>query len=481
MSFYDLMSMSLGNLWRRKLRTILTVLGVLIGTTSIVAMLSLAFGMKQRMMEQYESMGSVTQITVNGGGGGMDSDSSGSQTDTSTMLTESNMKMFQEMEHVKSVQPQLSFDGNMTSGRYSGYGNLIGVDQSMLDSQELEKGESPQAGSSGTLQVIAGNQIITGFGYVQGEEYMDYYSTGELPPIDLMTQIHQLQVYNDVADSDTGDQGTSGDDSEDTSDSGDSSSDSDTAGDDTAAQPVEDNSMLDFRIKITGVMAGGLDEYNTYSQSLLVNIDDLKSYLTKNFGKGKIPGQPKPNGKPLNEWVYTTFVVEVDQADNVEDVMQNIQDMGFSANSNKDLIDSAQKSLQIVELVLGGIGMVAFLVAAIGIANTMMMSTYERTKEIGVMKVLGCDMRDIQKLFLAEAGFIGLIGGLVGLLMTFGISVVLNHFTANMDGINGNISVIPWWLALAAVAFSTLMGMIAGYFPARRAMKLSPLAAIHTE
>ncbi len=479
MSFYDLMSMSLGNLWRRKLRTILTVLGVLIGTTSIVAMLSLAFGMKQRMMEQYESMGSVTQITVNGGGGGMDSGSSGSQTDTSTMLTESNMKMFQEMEHVKAVQPQLSFDGNMTSGRYSGYGNLIGVDQSMLDSQELEKGENPQAGSSGTLQVIAGNQLITGFGYVQGEEYVDYYSTGELPPIDLMAQIHQLQVYNDVADSDTGDQGTTTDDSGDTSDSGDS--DSDTAGDDTAAQPVEDNSMLDFRIKITGIMAGGLDEYNTYSQSLLVNIDDLKSYLTKNFGKGKIPGQPKPNGKPLNEWVYTTFVVEVDQADNVEDVMQNIQDMGFSASSNKDLIDSAQKSLQIVELVLGGIGMVAFLVAAIGIANTMMMSTYERTKEIGVMKVLGCDMRDIQKLFLAEAGFIGLIGGLVGLLMTFGISLVLNHFTANMDGINGNISVIPWWLALAAVAFSTLMGMIAGYFPARRAMKLSPLAAIHTE
>lgn len=479
MSFYDLMSMSLGNLWRRKLRTILTVLGVLIGTTSIVAMLSLAFGMKQRMMEQYESMGSVTQITVNGGGGGMDSGSSGSQTDTSTMLTESNMKMFQEMEHVKAVQPQLSFDGNMTSGRYSGYGNLIGVDQSLLDSQKLEKGENPQAGSSGTLQVIAGNQIITGFGYVQGEEYVDYYSTGELPPIDLMAQIHQLQVYNDVADSDTGDQGTTTEDSGDTSDSGDS--DSDTAGDDTAAQPVEDNSMLDFRIKITGIMAGGLDEYNTYSQSLLVNIDDLKSYLTKNFGKGKIPGQPKPNGKPLNEWVYTTFVVEVDQADNVEDVMQNIQDMGFSASSNKDLIDSAQKSLQIVELVLGGIGMVAFLVAAIGIANTMMMSTYERTKEIGVMKVLGCDMRDIQKLFLAEAGFIGLIGGLVGLLMTFGISLVLNHFTANMDGINGNISVIPWWLALAAVVFSTLMGMIAGYFPARRAMKLSPLAAIHTE
>ena len=477
MSFYDLMSMSLGNLWRRKLRTILTVLGVLIGTTSIVAMLSLAFGMKQQMMEQYESMGSVTQINVSPGGG-MDSDSSGSQTDTSTMLTESNMEMFQGMEHVKSVSPQLTFDGTMKSGRYSGYANMIGVDQSMLDSQELDKGEVPKAGNSGTLQVLGGNQLLSGFGFVLGDEYVDYYSTGELPPIDLMTQIHQLQVYNDAAESETVDQTASIDAStEDSSGDG----DSDSAGDDAAAQPAEDNSMLNFRIKITGIMAGGLEEYNNYSQSLLVNLDDLKSYLTKNFGKGKIPGQPKPNGKPLNEWVYTTIVVEVDQADNVEDVMKSIQDMGFSANSNKELIDSAQKSLQIVELVLGGIGMVAFLVAAIGIANTMMMSTYERTKEIGVMKVLGCDMRDIQKLFLAEAGFIGLIGGIVGLLLSCGVSSLINHFSAGMEGIGGNISVIPWWLALAAVAFSTLMGMVAGYFPARRAMKLSPLAAIHTE
>ena len=475
MSFYDLMTMSMGNLWRRKLRTVLTVLGVLIGTTSIVAMLSLAFGMKQMIMDEYASMGSVTQIMISGGGGG-DMDSSSSQTDTSTMLTETNMQMFQDMEHVKNVLPQLSFDGNMQSGRYSGYGNLIGVDQSILDSQELEKGDIPQKGSAGTLQVIAGNQILTGFGYVQGDEYVDYYSTGELPNIDLMTQIRQLQVYNEMADT-SSDAGS-------TDDSADASSDStgtDSSADDAAVQPEEDNSTLNFRIKVAGIMAGGVDEYNTYSNSLLVNIDDLKSYLTKNFGKGNIPGQPKPNGKPMNEWVYSTLVVDVDDASNVDSVMKDIQDMGFSASSNKDLLDSAQKNLQIVELVLGGIGMVAFLVAAIGIANTMMMSTYERTKEIGVMKVLGCDMRDIQKLFLAEAGFIGLIGGIVGLGLTCGVSALINHFAVSVGGMKGNISVIPWWLALAAVAFSTLMGMVAGYFPARRAMKLSPLAAIHTE
>ena len=142
----------------------------------------------------------------------------------------------------------------------------------------------------------------------------------------------------------------------------------------------------------------------------------------------------------------------------------------------------------IVELVLGAIGMIAFLVAAIGIANTMMMSTYERTKEIGVMKVLGCDMKDIRMLFLSEAGFIGFIGGVAGLAFTMTLSAIANIFYAayaasqpGMSGLDARISVIPWWLVLGAIAFATLMGMLAGYFPANRAMKLSPLAAIRNE
>ena len=98
------------------------------------------------------------------------------------------------------------------------------------------------------------------------------------------------------------------------------------------------------------------------------------------------------------------------------------------------------------------------------------------------MKVHGCDMKDIMLLFLAEAAFIGFIGGIVGLGFSEIISFIINSLAASVDGMaTGKISVIDWWLALAAVGFSTLMGMVAGYFPARRAMKLSPLAAIHTE
>lgn len=477
MSFYDLMTMSLGNLWRRKLRTVLTILGVLIGTASIVAMVSLALGMKQMIMEEYSSMGSVTQIRVSYSG---DLESGDGKLDLDTLLTDSNLRMFQDMQHVKSVTPSLSFDVNMQQGKYSGYANLIGVSQEVLESQQLGEGEIPPEGGSG-LQLLAGNTILTDFGYVLGDIYYDYYSTGELPDIDLMKQLKQLKYYDYTAMNDTSGEDTTGDASEDTF-SGDSEEE-DTVGEmDTGADmtSTEDGSVT-FRVKVSGILEGGPDDYSENSDSLLVNIDSLKSYLTKNFGRDNIPGQPKDNGRPLNDWVYNNFLVDVEDASYVEEVMQIIQDMGFQAESNKELLESAQKSMQIVELVLGGIGMVAFLVAAIGIANTMMMSTYERTKEIGVMKVLGCDMRDIQKLFLMEAGFIGFIGGIVGLGFTVVLSTVLNTLARSAEGMSGNISMITWWLALVAVAFSTLMGMLAGYFPARRAMKLSPLAAIRTE
>lgn len=114
----------------------------------------------------------------------------------------------------------------------------------------------------------------------------------------------------------------------------------------------------------------------------------------------------------------------------------------------------------------------------------MMMSIYERTKEIGVLKVLGCDLGTIRNMFLIESAFIGLIGGAAGVLLSYGASYLLNHFL-NLEtsgiGVGGNISRIPIWLSLAALTFAMLVGITAGFFPALRAMKLSPLAAIRNE
>ena len=112
-----------------------------------------------------------------------------------------------------------------------------------------------------------------------------------------------------------------------------------------------------------------------------------------------------------------------------------------------------------------------------------MLSIYERTKEIGVIKVLGCSLKNIKQMFLIEAAFIGLLGGIVGNMVSFAMSGAINMVTAQSSalGVEGNISYIPWWLVLMSMVFAVLVGVLAGYFPAKRAMKLSPLAAIRNE
>ena len=135
-----------------------------------------------------------------------------------------------------------------------------------------------------------------------------------------------------------------------------------------------------------------------------------------------------------------------------------------------------------VTLILGGIGSVAFIVSAIGIINTMLMSIYERQKEIGVMKVIGASINDIRSMFLIESGFIGFFGGIIGLLISLGVGKIINNLLAGggMFGTGGDIIAISPGLAIVGVGFSSLVGVLAGYIPARRATKLSAIEALRS-
>jgi ABC-type antimicrobial peptide transport system permease subunit len=171
---------------------------------------------------------------------------------------------------------------------------------------------------------------------------------------------------------------------------------------------------------------------------------------------------------------------------NVTTVQKAISDQGYTAYSNMEWLEQAKQSMNIIQMVLGGIGAVSLLVAAIGIMNTMMMSIYERTKEIGVMKGLGCDMKDMRNMFLTESAMIGFSGGSFGVLISYLISFVINRLAAGSSsnltmGLNGNISSIPPWLSGIAIVFAIFVGTLSGYFPSVRAMKLSPLQAIRNE
>ena len=197
------------------------------------------------------------------------------------------------------------------------------------------------------------------------------------------------------------------------------------------------------------------------------------------------------------EVTYNQINIKVDEVDNVAEVEKGLQDEGYNTNSMTQIREEMQKNVAQSQMILGSLAAISLLVAALNIMNTMTMAIYERTREIGVMKVLGCKLWYIRSMFLAESGAIGLLGGVVGVAISLAISAVLNNLTAimgllggsidlsglssafgGMGGMGGKISIIPPWLILLALVFATLVGLVSGIAPAGRAVKISSLEAI---
>ena len=177
----------------------------------------------------------------------------------------------------------------------------------------------------------------------------------------------------------------------------------------------------------------------------------------------------KKRGRDKDEALYDELRVDIDEIDNVQEVQEIIKTMGFEAHSLTDALESMKQTSSLIQAVLGGIGGVSLLIAAIGITNTMVMSIYERTKEIGVMKVIGSQLRDIKRLFLFEAAMIGLFGGILGVGASLGISTIVNSVISGMSesGMGMTLqSYIPPWLAFIGIGFSTLIwshrGLLSG-------------------
>lgn len=471
MSWMDLLRMSGSNLKRRKLRTFLTVLGVVIGTTSIVVMISLGLGMQESLYREVEQSGGLTSIRVTGGesGGSMYSGMSyGSEDEgdsSEKYIDDSVIEELGMLDHVVSSYPVYETSVIFLKGKYEGYGSIKAMPHQGLVEQNIplaEGGRLPKEG--GPLELVYGNTVITDFQEKGGGGA--YWETGVLPDIDLANDsVFMILDQDGYYSMGSGGEDMGGD-----------------FGEDGGVQTAR--TVKKHVVKASGMVEGGPDDYNTHSFYVYCDLDVLVSLLKKEFAGRVIPGQPTTNsGKAYKEFYYSSAQVKVDDIDNVNAVSDSIRQLGYGVETNIEYLQSMQKELAMIEAVLGGIGAVSLFVAAIGIANTMMMSIYERTKEIGVIKVLGCSLKNIKQMFLMEAASIGLIGGVIGNIFSFMVSALINFLTGGGSalGFEGNISYIPPWLVLVSMGFAMLVGIIAGYFPAKRAMQLSPLAAIRSE
>jgi len=180
---------------------------------------------------------------------------------------------------------------------------------------------------------------------------------------------------------------------------------------------------------------------------------------------------------------YSGVAIESEDSQYVAEVVKSVQELGFSAFSLKQVIEQIDKGFGVFRGILAGIGGVALLVAAIGIANTMVMAVLERTREIGIMKAVGASPRDIRSLFLAEAALVGVFGGVIGLALGIlgGRAIELVIRNLNPQSNPAPIFVVDLPLALGAMGLALLVSLVAGFLPSRRAMRMSALSALRYE
>ena len=182
---------------------------------------------------------------------------------------------------------------------------------------------------------------------------------------------------------------------------------------------------------------------------------------------------------------YSTVSVRVKNPKNVEAVEQAIKKLGFNTFSILDATRSLRQFFAVLDLFLGIFGSLALAVASIGIVNTLVMAILERRREIGIMKAIGASDSDVKTLFFAEAGAMGLLGGVVGVMLGWAIGHVINLGT--------NIYLkrqalppetfwsVPWWLVGAAIVFAFIVSLVSGLYPAARAARLDPVQALRYE
>jgi putative ABC transport system permease protein len=205
--------------------------------------------------------------------------------------------------------------------------------------------------------------------------------------------------------------------------------------------------------------------------------------------------------KLLNEWSqnrrinynkegYGQVIVKVTNVDDVLGIADQITQIGFQAFTPQSFVQGINNFYNVLQIIFGGVGAIALLVAAIGIANTMAMSILERTREIGLMKAVGATNRDVLAIFLGEAAGIGFIGGLGGVVIGWlagqGINVMAMVYLAQQatqqGGAPPSVAVYtPVWLPLFALIFSTFIGMLSGLYPALRAATMIPVMALKYE
>ncbi|HEV2953759.1 MAG TPA: ABC transporter permease, partial [Candidatus Dormibacteraeota bacterium] len=459
MRFIDYFSFSAANLRRQKLRTGLNVMAVVIGAMAVVSLVSIAVGAQNFVSQQFASFGALNTVQVSAqghGGGGPFSDGGSSSPNTGSpppKIDDAVVTKIAAIPHVTAVSPQFQI-GNMTSVALAGSSNQLSI-QMLAITPNAAGNPKLQAGR----QLSAGDlhMVILGAGYLKGLGYAS--NPGGAVGQTLVITTGPGFTGDDINPPQP-QMGPGG------------------------GGPPPQSAPVQLKASIVGVAATGPNDGSLYVTSLWGrSLMTFKNWQPKGGNQppaqNQTPGlnQPQP-GPPVMELVtqdqlaqrgYDSVSVRTDSTTAVAHVAGSVRNLGFYASTGQDTINQLTSVLRIVGLVLAGVGAIALFISGIGIVNTMIMATYERTREIGIMRALGVSRRAVLALFTYEAGLIGLMGGAIGAGLAVAAGLVANSYLNRIIAQQGldanNVITFPAWLFLGIVLFTTLLGLLAGLLP----------------
>ena len=447
MRLSDYFEQSFSNLWRRKLRTFLTTFGVIIGIGALVCMIAYGKGIQKNISASFEQMELFNYISVF-------TDSTLSRfgirrsrapkkavKDTEAVLDDDTLEKIRGIRGVDVVFADVRFPASV---RFN-------------DNEEFVLAQvlSAELASSKLMKLRSGTP----------------YSSDEVPSLIISDS---LLTRLDVKDFD--------------SVIGKAIAISTLSLDFSQIDPMDLSTLfrgekLPFsRETYTFTITGIAERMGVGGPALLRSDVFVPPGVAKGLKKLPFSNLWDLFQSPSGRKGYSLVNVKVSSLRFVEPVKTEIQNMGFRTFALLDQFEELKRGFLIMDAVLAVVGMIAIVVASLGIVNTMVMSILERYADIGIMKAVGASDRDIKKIFFFETCMIGFLGGIFGLALGWLVSGLINQVVNTILTGQGvpfiQFFSFPWWLCLGAIVFAILVSLVAGIYPAVRAARVDPVVAL---